>query len=121
MRNKEQPRVHLRVVIALERDEVVVASVRSLQRPAVLRRYEIIAVSMGKQRRHKRAARGLDGCHVMQVKAAAPLYGDAKQRDCSRDQELGQSDAGDVPTAAVRSACSTGMWREGHTARRARA
>ena len=92
---------HLRVVVTFKRNEIVVSSVCSLQRPAVMRRDEIIAICVRKQRRHKCAARCLDGGHVVQVKVTAPLNCDAKQSNCSRDQQLGQPDASYVPAAVA--------------------
>jgi hypothetical protein len=51
----------------------------------VLRQNEIVAVGVCKQRRHERAARRLDGRHIVQVEVAAALDGDAEESNCSGD------------------------------------
>jgi hypothetical protein len=87
-------------MVALERYEVAVSSIRRLQRSAVLRHNEVVAVGVGEQCWHKRTARDLHRRHVVQVEIAAPLYGDAQQRDGCRHEHFRQAYAGYVPDVA---------------------
>ena len=77
---------HLRVVVAFERNEVAVTRIRALQRAAVPRHDEVVAVGVREQRGHKRAACSLDGRHIVKVEVAAALDGDAEESDCGGDQ-----------------------------------